>query len=537
MGKMIKRKIAAVLTVLFVLGAFTGCSGNMHVGDLFSDEKNENDYNICIAIKKIQTLNPAVSFDENTINISKLIYSSLFKFNEAMIPETDLAESYLYSADGNTLEINLRSGVTWHDGEKFTASDVKFTIDALKYLASYGETPYASYVANIKSVKVNSDSKVTVTFGKDDAKGLENLTFPILPAHLYSGSSGYTKLRSDIDTFMPIGTGMYKLESYDRVEEIVLTPNEDYYENKAENALTFKMLPELSNGLNLMEVGDVTLILMNEYDRETTIANTNAKITNYPSGINEVIGFNMTGEFTSNKYFRQAIAYLVDNESLIENIYYRNGYLTDSIIGAGYYGLEDSGDKYPYDTEKAVKLLEKAGCIDRDDDGYLENKDNADVELRFLVNESDGLKIAAAGAIKKSIEKHGISVIIDYCSGEEYEGKLSGGDFDMFLGSCSVGERYDLRAILHSQYNNPVNYSNQTVDKLTTEMLSETSEEQKAETVSKLKNLLIEEIPYYPILNKSYGVVSSRYFVGELQPMFNNPFLNCGQWYTDGSIY
>ncbi len=332
MSKKALKKFVLILVLTMVSSIFaSGCSGGVHVGELFSDEKNETDYEVCIAIENIRTLNPTISFDENTINISKLIYSGLFCFNEAMVPEPDMAKTYVYSNDNKTLEIELRDDVRWHDGSKFTAKDVKFTIDALKYLASYGETPYASYVANIKSVKINSDSNVTISFGNDAATGLENLTFPLLPAHAYSGN-GYAKLRNDIDGFMPNGTGMYKLGSFDGIEEIVLIYNEDYYGDKAENRLIFKILPELNNGLNLMEVGETTLIFMNGYDRETAIANKNTAITNYPSNVTEVLGFNTEGIFTSDKYFRQAIACLTDCEALIEKIYYRNGYLTDSII-------------------------------------------------------------------------------------------------------------------------------------------------------------------------------------------------------------
>lgn len=527
------KKVVAMIALVLLLSALTGCGDGVKVGEFFSDEKTEKDYKISIAAEKVRTLNPVASFDATTINISKLVYSGLFKFNDALIPEPDLAEGYTYSDDKRTLEITLRSDVTWHDGEQLTAEDVKFTIDTIKLLASYNETPYSSYVANIRTVKTDADNKVTISFGSDSSIGLENFTFPVLPSHLYSSTS---KVRSDVSGFIPVGTGMYRLGSYDEIEQIVLVPNENYYGNIAENTISFEFIPEISSGLNLMENGNLTLIFMNDYDRETSITNKNVKITSYPSNITEILGFNTIGIFTSDKNFRQAIAYLVNNEELIENVYYRNGYLTDSIIYPGYYGIENFGDLYPYDKETAEKLLEKAGCIDRDEDGYRENKDNIDIELRFLVNESDSLRVKAAGEIKKSIEKSGISVITDYCTGDEYSYKLASGEFDIFLGSCAVGERGDLRSILHSQYGNPAKYSNEMTDELVTSMLSETNTLEKINTVSRLKGILADDLPYYPLLNKTYGVVSSLDFAGEFQPMFNNTLQNCGNWYTEKII-
>ena len=73
-------------------------------------------------------------------------------------------------------------------------------------------------------------------------------------------------------------------------------------------------------------------------------------------------------------------------------------------------------------------------------------------------------------------------------------------------------------------------YSSSAADELVTDMVSGQSVREKTETVSKLKEILIDELPYYPIIRKTYGVVYNPDFDGELAPMFNNMYNNCGKW-------
>jgi len=523
------KKFSALCAALFLI-TFTlyGCSSGIGVGNLFSDdEDSETNYNIGIAIERMDTLNPAVSKGEDCYQISKLIYSGLFKFDEQLVPQPDLALSYNYDSNRSSVDITLRSDVKWHDGEKFTPQDVKFTIEAYKTLAAGGGTVYSQYVANIRSVTVSAADRITIVFGGDDAVGIENLVFPILPAHIFKNAQ---TLAASVSDFEPVGTGMYKVEEYNDLKRLVLAANEDYYGEKAENKLIFQILPQRNDGVNLTDINDVLFIFSDDYGRDTLIANRNLKVKSYLSSETETLIFNCSRSIISDKNVRQAIAYLTDNEGILEKVYYKNGVLADSIIYDNYYGVTNEGDMYENDVEKAQELLLNAGYYDRNDDGYREDRNGSTLEFSLLVDGADNFKYQTAVMIKTAAESCGMIVNIDIAEGYEYQEKLAARDFDMLVATCRINERYDLRSLLHSAYSNPASYKNDTVDRLTADMVSGLSLREKAETVSRLKGILTDDLPYYPIIRKTYGVVYSPDFDGEPDPVFNNKYNNCGKW-------
>ena len=416
---MFKKVICIILALAVTLSLCTACSSeNDPIGFFASEEEIETGNTVSVAINRIKTLNPAFSTDEDYFHISKLIYSGLFAFDSKLIPQPDLAVSYIYDEEKRTMEIKLREDVTWHDGEIFNAEDVAFTIESYMHFAKNGQGTYKDYVANIKSVKISSDNKYTVniTFGADAAVGIENLTFPILPKHIYKGAK---ILAAEIEDFIPVGTGKYMIGEYEALKSLTLIPNDAYYGERATNTLVFKVFNDKKDGINMMDIEDVNILACDYYERDTLISHKNISIVNFPSGSSEVIGFNFNSEFTRDKYLRKAIAHLIDSEEILEDVYYNNGFISDSIFYPGYYGIVDGGITYAYDYAEASKMLTEGGYADADSNGYMENVYGKEVVLSFLVDNSDQLRAVTAEIIKASVEKIGIIINIDYVPTEE----------------------------------------------------------------------------------------------------------------------
>lgn len=501
--------------------------------ELFSGEETEKSYEIGIAVPRFTTLNPAVSEQEDVYQISKLIYSGLFRLDEQFVPQPDLAESYRYDTNRETVTIALRKDVKWHDGSEFTAEDVKFSIEAYKTLAGSGRTIYGSYVSNVRSVRTEGTHEVKITFGKDEACGMENFTFPILPKHLFSGVRSVQNADPD---FEPVGTGMYRVEEYNELSHLTLVPNESYYGKRAESTLIFRVLPEKSDGVNLTKASEIALVFQNSYDRDTLLANRDLREVSYPSNKMEVLVFQCKSGVLAKKEIRQAVACLVDSPKILEDIFYNNGVLTDTIVHSGFYGIENDGDQYPKDENRAKTLLAAGGLLDRDGNGYLEDKKGQEAVLKFLVNAEDSLKEEAAAKIKKSIESCGIVVNLDSSDKASYEAKLASGDFDLAIASCTINERCDLRPLLHSEYRNPASYKNETVDRLVTKLVRGGSTSEKSETALQLKEILEEDLPYYPLFCRTYGVICAPDFVNDPEPVFYEIYKGCDRWVLEKKI-
>src|SRR5699024_9047475 len=100
-----------------------------------------------------------------------------------------LADHYTIEDDGKVINIKLKENVIWHDGEKFTAEDVAFTINTIKYASE--DTVYKKMLNNsigiynprninrIINVEILNPYELNIIFDRNFSHGLETLTFPI----------------------------------------------------------------------------------------------------------------------------------------------------------------------------------------------------------------------------------------------------------------------------------------------------------------------------------------------------------------------
>jgi peptide/nickel transport system substrate-binding protein len=141
---------------------------------------------------------------------------------DSIVPE--LATGWTWSEDGTELTLPLRDGVKWHDGERFTAADVKCTIDLLqgKGKEKLRINPRKSWFDNVSEVTTNGDYEVTFHLKRQQPSLLSMLATgwtPIYPCHV---SPAQMRLH-------PIGTGPFKFVEFKPNQDIKVTRNPDYW--------------------------------------------------------------------------------------------------------------------------------------------------------------------------------------------------------------------------------------------------------------------------------------------------------------------
>ncbi len=332
------------------------------------------------------------------------------------------------------------------------------------------------------------------------------------------------------EDFIPVGTGAYKVEKYNRLSDLTLVANENYSGKRAQNTLIFEVLPNKKNAVNLLKSGELSLMYNNAPDRETLISDPEIKTFNYPSNELEMIAFNTSKAPFSDKRVRKAIAYAADSEKLLEKAYYNAGIVSDSILYPGYFGTENTGKLYAYDIDKAKASLKQAGYEDRDNDGYVEDKDDNEIEIKILIDRDNTSRSLAAGILKESLEKLGVTVIIDMQSAEAYRSILNYGNYDIAVVGMKINERYDLSPLLSSAGGNIARYENKKVDIYLSLMSGTIDNSEKAETVAELKKVLTSEIPYYCIFYRTYGIFYTDTLEGTLTPIYNYMYRDCEEW-------
>lgn len=177
-----------------------------------------------------KNLNPFISPEALPIthDFTMLVYDTLFWSQARTDPEPWLATGAEPSDDLRTWTVTLRDGVTWHDGEAFTADDVAFTFQAMVDAGGVGR--YGHHVTDHPSF-VSADVIDDLTVALNFAEPIATFTLvpggdmPILPEHIWAGIDDPT---ADATT-LPVGTGPFRMTEYDPGVSYRLEANEDYF--------------------------------------------------------------------------------------------------------------------------------------------------------------------------------------------------------------------------------------------------------------------------------------------------------------------
>ncbi len=510
-----KLYFTAMLITIFVL-LLAGCGEDTVFPGNDSENRRESVTSAVVSVpmEKVRTLNPLLSRDEDAYYLNKLIYDGLFVLNDNLQAVGALAESYEYTEGAGTLQVRLRQGVLWQDGEAFDADDVKFTIDAYLSVPGNQQGSHGSSVALIRSVRVIDPLTVQIQFADPNNAAVENLTFPILPSHKHRRAADLIR---DAENFMPVGTGPYYISNFEEGKQITLSGNGNYRGTAPQNTIVFKFMPNKGDAVNLFNIGEISITLLKDIERDTLVEDKVVKMVSFPSNEVEVLGFNFNHGALQDRSVRQAIARAVDNQMILETCYYGNGVLSDSIYYPGYMGAESEEPLYEYDANAAADMLKAAGY--------------EGLSLNLVFNGENRARNLTAQVIKSGLERAGVSVTLVSLVREEYDEALQRGNFDLYIGGYRFNENYDLRSLLSTGGSlNYINYSYLLMDGLLDRLQQGIPADEKRAVFESLHKLYIDEIPYYGLLYKTYGLAASTSLTGDVLPYFNHVYNGCESW-------
>jgi peptide/nickel transport system substrate-binding protein len=173
---------------------------------------------------------------------------------DTIVPE--LATSWSWSADKSALVFKLREGVKWHDGQPFTAKDVKCTWDMLRGVAEqkFRKNPRKDWYANVTEVSVNGDFEATFHLKRPQPSLLAMLASgysPVYPCHVTPA-----QMRTQ-----PIGTGPYRFVEMKQNESIKLAKNPDYWKKGLPylDGIEYPIIPNRSTAVLAFTTGRVDM--------------------------------------------------------------------------------------------------------------------------------------------------------------------------------------------------------------------------------------------------------------------------------------
>ncbi|MBZ0162143.1 MAG: ABC transporter substrate-binding protein [Notoacmeibacter sp.] len=293
--------------------------------------------------------------------IDEIVYANVFegltRINSAGEVEPALAESWDISEDGKVYTFKLHSGVKFHDGTDFDASDVKFALDRAR--AEDSTNAQKGLFAAIDSVDVVDATTVKVTLKQPQGSFLYNMG--------WGDAVIVAPETADANKENPVGTGPFKFEAWAKGSQITITKNPDYWGDPvALDKATFRIIPDAAAAVPALLSGDVDAFAnMPAGDALPQIeADPRFKVVIGATEGETILSTNNKKPPFDNLKVRQAIAHALDREAIIAGG--ASGYGTPigshfSPANAAYVDLTGT---YSYDVAKAKELLKEAGYPD-----------------------------------------------------------------------------------------------------------------------------------------------------------------------------
>ncbi len=297
-------------------------------------------------------------------DISRLIFSSLFKRDGNGNIVNDLVEEYSVSSNGLEYNFKIKNNVKWHNGENLTSADIVFTIEAIKN-SEYG-SPLRSSLSGA-TVSAIDDYSFKINLKESYSSFLDILTFGILPKNLWSDVSPSNAFLNELN-IKPVGSGPYKFKSLTKtkagdIKEFVLVLNDDYYEQVPYiEKIVLKFYSnynELISALNNNQINGISYLPHSLRADVASKSSLNFNRLNLPQ-ISSVFFNQKKNPALSSKALRQALAKLIDKNKICDEIFSGNASVADGPILPNSPSYNGDLEKVDYNYDEANNYLNEA---------------------------------------------------------------------------------------------------------------------------------------------------------------------------------
>ena len=368
-----------------------------------------------------ENYDPQQTTSGEVAKVTNQIFDTLIQFAPGSGGQLEDGLATDYSLEGTTATLQLREGVMFHDGEEFTSSDFRATYQRFTqsgydyYLGDENRSGYGPFTLGnwIESVDDSEDYTLTIELTQQYAPFLRNLA---MFAAAVVSESQVESLGSNPDDQVslgtePVGTGPFAFEQLDNPNtRILLSANQDYWgegPNVAE--VVFKTIQENSTRVQDVINGDSHITDNLDADGFQRAESSGSATLLRKNGINVgYMAMNMARrEEFRDRRVRRAVAYAVNTEAIVNQIYQGFAAQADQPLPPDVLGYNEDLEPYPQDKDQAQSLLEEAGY----GDGF-------EMELATFSNPRgyNPSPIQTANQVRSDLEDIGISVEINQFS-------------------------------------------------------------------------------------------------------------------------
>ncbi|MDA4893808.1 ABC transporter substrate-binding protein [Streptomyces sp. MS2A] len=369
-----RKKLLSGLAALCLAGAMlAGCTATApEEGGGGGDA--ETSANVYLYQKPVSfnPLKPAQGAEQLTMS---LIFDNLFTTDPDFSFEPRLAESWDVSEDAKTFTFHLRTGLTWSDGEPFTAEDVLFTYNLaanpkaggawgarLSGVEGYGAMQDGS-AQTLSGLTAPDENTVVFQLTEPNAGFLSLIGYGsvmfILPEHILGEKDPATLLEDPWFTQPTVGMGPYVMKAFNVDQDIELDANENYRSEVGIDHLYLKMLTS-DVATAQLGTGEIDLVQVSALDLDAVKALPGVTVTSKPSAGFTRMAVNFSKPQFADARVRQALVHAIDRQGIVDGVLGGEATLINSDIMTPW-ALPDDLEEYAYEPDTAKRLLAEAG--------------------------------------------------------------------------------------------------------------------------------------------------------------------------------
>lgn len=342
-----------------------------------------------------------------------------------------LAETWELSDDGLEVTFHLRDGVSWHDGEPFTAQDVVFNFEEIVPLQTYG----AVLAERIASVEAPDDDTVVITLSEPFGPLLQTIaTQYMLPQHIYEGTDYLLNEANKA----PIGTGPMMYDTYSPGESVTLAANPDYWGGEVQvDRAIYTVMPDPNSRTESLFGGEVDQAVLDPSQQARVTEDPNVELVDhgdYPQMV--TLTFNGRNPALADAAVRAAIYSALDREAMAETAMAEvgqaaTGFLPESLDWAVDPDINLIED-FPRDVDAINDALDAAG--------FPRGADGTRFTLKVVYIQTLTEVVSSVELAQSMLREVGIETTLVPTTGPAYsEALYTTSDFDLAFSRASTG--------------------------------------------------------------------------------------------------
>ncbi|MFW0871058.1 MAG: ABC transporter substrate-binding protein [Patescibacteria group bacterium] len=451
-------------------------------------------------------VNPVLALSQTDKDLTRLIYSGLFRYNSEKMVVPDLAQSYEVNDDATEYTILLRADNAFHNGSAVTTEDVAYTLSLIR--DPLIKSPLFPRFQGVSWI-IEDARTIRFNLSTPDPNFLDTLTVGILSKDQWASIS-LEEFPFALANINPIGSGPYAIrkinrDSNQRIQSYILKSSTNYHTLPYINEIEIIFYPNQDAVLaafesdlidNLANISPQELLRL---DRALTSKN----IQSFPLRRSFNIFINMQdnpllAELEIRKIIRQSI----NKKAIIDGVLLSRADIATGPLPLNhpdYLPTTDNQNRDTYTSEKIEKVFTKLGYT-KNDDGFYQNASSSLLTLSLHTPESAELE-AVAKMVAQDLAKIGIKVeVIATPSNQIINDVVRTRNFDLLLFGQLVNDANSLYSFWHSsQIGDPginiAGFANSTVDAIL-ERLIDPSLDQKQRTTDNhhLQEIIRDEV-------------------------------------------